>query len=75
MRLRFRRELGISNVREQARLKLGRLDVHVRGSYQGSADSSGGLRAEEARYAARQHAYEASQGFTGVAGWPRAGRG
>ena len=71
MRLRFRRELALCNMREHARLKLHRLDAYVRGAYSPPSTTASGLASDAARYSARAAAYEASQGFTGFAGWPQ----
>ena len=69
MRVRIRRELGVANVREHARLKLSRLDSYVRGSLHGYGGSASPPDGSDGQHAARRAAYEASCGFTGYAGW------
>ena len=65
IRIRFRRELAITNVRAHAHLKLRRLVDHVRNTHYGNSNVNS---SSDRQYAARRTAYESSQGFSRSAG-------
>ena len=69
LRLRFRRELGLANLREHMHLKLRRLDAYVRGSLFGFSRSAAGDSGSDGQHAARRTSYEDTQGFRDYTGW------